>query len=148
MNGIDEFKFLYCVPKNLTLRDYQACPESQEYAASSFKLDEKLIHFRCAKITPTKIGQFVTFWKRDAQGITQPHDQHDQFDSLMVYVKSQNRVGLFIFPKQVLIQHAIISSNGVEGKRGFRVYPAWDITDNKQATKTQAWQIKYFQLLS
>ena len=31
-----------------------------------------------------------------------------------------------------------------EGKRGFRVYPIWDITISKQAISTQKWQLEYF----
>ncbi|TRW95625.1 MepB family protein [Flavobacterium gawalongense] len=31
-----------------------------------------------------------------------------------------------------------------EGKRAIRVYPPWDTTTNKQAQKTQKWQLDYF----
>jgi len=39
-------------------------PESAEYCAYTFDLNNRRITFRLAKITPTKIGQFVTLWKR------------------------------------------------------------------------------------
>lgn len=42
--------------------------ESLEYAACSFKLNSMSVKFRVAKITPTKIGQFVTLWKRVSKG--------------------------------------------------------------------------------
>ncbi len=46
--------------------------ESQEYGASTFEMNNKIIKFRVAKITPTKVGQFVTFWKRIADGPITP----------------------------------------------------------------------------
>ena len=38
----------------------------------------------------------------------------------------------------------IISTSKKEGKRGFRVYPPWDTATNKQAVKTQQWQLDYY----
>jgi hypothetical protein len=53
-------------------------------------------------------------------------------------------LGQFIFPKTVLANKGIISKNGISGKRGIRVYPPWDVPNNKQAEKTQRWQLNYF----
>ena len=39
--------------------------ESSEYQACSFKVNNKIVKYRHAKITPTKNGQFVTIWKRN-----------------------------------------------------------------------------------
>ncbi len=144
MHCIQEFKSLYCKPNNLIMSDYVACDEGKEYAASSFTLSNKFIHFRCAKITPTKVGQFVTFWKRNAVGITAPYDEHDKFDSLIVYTQASKNIGIFIFSKQVLLKQNILTHDDIDGKRGFRVYPIWDTVDNAQAKKTQQWQLQYF----
>ena len=38
--------------------------ESADYNAHTFKVNDKSIVYREAKITPTKVGQFVTIWKR------------------------------------------------------------------------------------
>ena len=38
--------------------------ESAEYGAYTFELAGFSIKYRVAKITPTKIGQFVTLWRR------------------------------------------------------------------------------------
>ena len=54
------------------------------------------------------------------------------------------RFGFFIFPKLVLLQNKILSSEHIEGKRGFRVYPRWEKPTILQAQKTQEWQVKYF----
>ena len=52
--------------------------ESVEYGASRFGLDGHTIAFRVAKTTPTKIGQFVTIWKRPTSGsIIAPLDVDD-----------------------------------------------------------------------
>ncbi len=48
------------------------------------------------------------------------------------------------FPREILADHNILSVNGRGGKRGFRVYPKWDLPENKQAKQTQSWQISSF----
>lgn len=118
--------------------------ESQEYGACTFEMNNKIIKFRVAKITPTKSGQFVTFWKRIGDGPIMPYDVSDPFDILVVSVRDSKNFGQFILSKEVLQEKKIISKNGNGGKRAMRVYPAWDTAHNPQATKTQAWQLVYF----
>ncbi len=118
--------------------------ESQEYSACEFQANEKRIKFRSAKITPTKIGQFVTIWKREGDGPIMPFDTADPVDVFMIVAKSDDKLGLFIFPQSILHQKGYVSHNGIGGKRAMRVYPSWDIADNPQAKKTQEWQLKYF----
>lgn len=119
-------------------------PESSEYGAFTFYLNKFSVKFRSSKITPTKVGQFVTLWKRDKNRITCPHDDTDPFDLFIISVRKENKLGQFVFPKSALIKHGILSTGVKEGKRGFRVYPPWDHTVNKQARETQAWQLKFF----
>src|SRR3954469_10122832 len=118
--------------------------ESTEYAACSFELNGKLIQHRVSKITPTKMGQFVTIWKRNQDGITVPFDLSDELDFIIITSRSGDNFGQFIFPKTVLADKGIITQNGKTGKRGIRVYPPWDIPNSKQAEKTQSWQVNYF----
>lgn len=118
--------------------------ESTEYQSCSFKLNSFQIIHRYSKITPTKIGQFVTIWKRNDNGITAPFDVSDYFDFIIITSKSGEDFGQFVFPKSVLLEKGIISDSNKSGKRGFRVYPPWDIPTSKQAEKTQNWQTKYF----
>jgi hypothetical protein len=106
--------------------------------------DKKIIS-REAKITPKKIGQFVSVWKRNEKGVTEPHELTDDFEFYVIKCKSENRNGQFIFPKEELAKRGIVSTPQKEGKRGFRVYPPWDKAENKQAIKTQAWQLNYFE---
>lgn len=118
--------------------------ESLEYQASSFQLNSLQVIHRVSKITPTKIGQFVTIWKRNTNGITAPFDVLGNFDFIIITSKSGENLGQFVFPKSVLLEKGIISNNNTSGKRGIRVYASWDIPTNKQAIKTQNWQTKYF----
>lgn len=118
--------------------------ESEEYQACLFKLNSFQVIHRLSKITPTKIGQFVTIWKRNNEGITAPFDVSDNFDFIVITSKSDKNLGQFVFSKAVLLEKGIISNNNTSGKRGIRVYPPWDIPTSKQAEKTQLWQTKYF----
>ena len=118
--------------------------EGAEYDACQFYLNGLKIISRSSKITPKKVRQFVTFWKRNQDGETEPFSENDQFDFYVINSKSGNRFGQFVFPKSELIDKGFISSERKSGKRGFRVYPAWDKTLNKQAEKTQKWQMNYF----
>ncbi len=118
--------------------------ESKEYDASRFELNGLKIITRNAKITPKKVGQFVTFWKRNENGPIEPFNDTDRIDYYTVNVRTESAFGQFVFPKSVLIKKGIISTQKKEGKRAFRVYPNWDVTKNKQAERTQKWQLNYF----
>jgi hypothetical protein len=124
--------------------------ESSQYNGCSFLLvypDNRQLQtiFRTAKITPTKTGQFVTLWKRPTtKSPIQPFDQDDEFDQVIILVKNADQMGYFVFDKTILAEKVIISISGSGGKRAIRVYPPWDIADNKQAISIQNWQIQYF----
>lgn len=118
--------------------------ESREYAASTFQLDGRNVKFRVAKITPAKVGQFVTIWKRNKEGITEPCSISDDIDFYIIVTRSKDGVGAFLFPKKTLHEKGVLSGGKSAGKRGIRVYPAWDVTGNKQAQGSQKWQVEYF----
>ncbi|GAA0739223.1 MepB family protein [Gaetbulibacter jejuensis] len=128
----------------LEISDFKIESESKEYNACTFKLNELNIISRTSKITPKKVGQFVTFWKRNKKGQIEPFDENDQIDFFVVNVRAKNKFGQFVFPKSVLIKHGIISTLNKEGKRAFRIYTTWDTIKNKQAKETQKWQMNYF----
>ncbi|WP_312390958.1 MepB family protein [Chryseobacterium sp.] len=134
---------------NLIISDITKDLECDEYFGCHFKLDQFNIKFRKAKVTPKKIGQFVTLWKRNPETKeTEPFQYNDDFDFYIIYTEHENHQGFFLFSKKALIQHQILTTESKEGKRGFRVYPDWDIAENKQAIKTQNWQQKSFINLS
>lgn len=131
-------------PSGLILSHFKPESESQEYEASTFEMNHHRVQFRRGKITPTKSGQFVTFWKRLGRGPIMPFDLEDPFDLFVVNVRHGAHLGQFVFPKSILAEKGIISKLGKGGKRAMRIYPSWSIPDNSQAQKTQAWQLLYF----
>lgn len=128
----------------LELKDFKLEIESKEYNACLFKLNNSNVICRSSKMTPKKVGQFVTFWKRNHNGPIEPFNDKDKIDFLVINVRSDSRFGQFVFPKSILIKKGIISTDKKEGKRAFRVYSSWDVTNNKQAKKSQQWQLDYF----
>ncbi|WET01439.1 MepB family protein [Flavobacterium sp. YJ01] len=129
---------------DLELAYLQKEDESDEYSAFRFSLNNKKICYREAKITPTKTGQFVTLWKRNKKGIIEPFDFSDNIDFVIVSVRKEENWGQFIFPKKILLEKGIFSTEKKEGIRATRVYPPWDETTSKQAQKTQKWQLDHF----
>lgn len=118
--------------------------ESSEYHACSFRVNGRSVRYRKGKITPTKVGQFITLWKRIGKNPIQPYDSRDDVDLLVVTVETKNRCGQFIFPKSALVKHGVFSVNGKGGKRALRVYSPWDKVESRQAQKTQNWQSDFF----
>lgn len=118
--------------------------ESKEYLGYNFEAGKHKFKFRKSKITPKKVGQFVTLWKRNSKNETEPYNETDKFDFFIILTKENNNYGFFLFPRKELIKQQILSSKLKEGKRGFRVYPKWTETESKQAEKTQIWQTNYF----
>ncbi|MFY1045745.1 MepB family protein [Chryseobacterium sp. GP-SGM7] len=130
---------------NAVITNLQKEPECEDYFGFNFQLNNYQIKFRKAKITPTKIGQFVTLWKRNSiSKETEPFSSEDRFDFYLILTETTENFGVFLFPKSILIKNQILTVDSKDGKRGFRVYPNWDIPENKQATKTHNWQTKFF----
>jgi hypothetical protein len=131
-------------PLNLDVTNIEKEVESAEYEAFTFKINSLYVIYREAKITPTKIGQFVTLWKRKTGQPIEPFHASDTIDFVIVSTRNGAQLGEFIFPKSILIEKGIISTETKEGKRAFRVYPPWDKAENKQAQASQKWQLNYF----
>ena len=141
LKRIKELAYSKC---SFVISDIVIEPEGKEYKACQFKLDGLKIINRSGKATPKKNGQFVTFWRRNNNGITEPFNENDEIAFLLVNVCKEDRIGQFVLPKSALLENGIISSAQKDGKRGFRVYPNWDTPNSSQAEKTQIWQSKYF----
>jgi hypothetical protein len=122
--------------------------ESSDYGAYNLMINNLIIKFRSAKITPTKLGAFVTLWKRNDKGQIVPLDINDPFDLFIICVRDGDYFGHFVFSKDVLLQEGVVSCENNKGKRAIRVYAPWVKPISSQAIKTQKWQIKYFVDLS
>lgn len=138
---IKEFVYDKC---GLSITNLLMEVESTEYGACTFQLNGRQVIHRSSKITPTKTGQFVTLWKRNAQGETAPFDISDKFDFAIITARRGTETGQFVFSKAVLLENGILSVKNKGGKRGFRIYPPWDVTTSKQAEKSQRWQLQLF----
>ncbi len=132
------------IPEEFQFSNPEFEQESRAYLACRFKINSQIVICRKAKITPTKVGQFVTVWKRTLKGPIAPFHIDDNFNLVIILVEKDNEYGQFVFPKSLLVNEGIVSNKLKEGKRGFRVYPPWDKAKNKQAIKSQEWQLKYF----
>ncbi|CCQ16224.1 putative uncharacterized protein [Rhodococcus sp. AW25M09] len=91
---------------------------------------------RTARETPRKPGLFLAFWRRGADGTTEPFRSTDQ-DGLLVLIDAGGRRAGFRFAADQLDRLGITASAAHPGKRGFRVYPAWSTGLNPQASRTQ-----------
>lgn len=119
--------------------------ESEDYGACRFGLDGHAIAFRVARTTPTKIGQFVTIWKRPtAGGEIAPLDDRDGVEFVVIGVADDAHRGQFIFNRTLLVAKGIMSSDGKGGKRAVRVYPPWWCPTAKDAIRAQHWQTQRF----
>ena len=130
----------------------QAEPESADYGACRIGIGGLSVVYRIAKTTPTKIGQFVTLWKRPAPGgDIAPFDAADNIDLVIVSVSvsvsggDDNKAGgLFVFDQATLLARDVMSRDGIGGKRAIRVYPPWCAPIASQAVRTQRWQLERF----
>jgi hypothetical protein len=143
-NALSETKKRVFTPCGFELKNTTEEKESNTYSAFTFEINTLKIVFRVAKTTPTKIGQFVTLWKRINKGPIQPYDHTDAIDFVVINTKTTTHFGQFVFPKSILFEQGIFATSLKEGKRAIRVYPPWDKPTSSQALKTQQWQSLYF----
>ncbi len=119
--------------------------ESEEYGACRFTLQGRAVVFRVAKTTPTKLGQFVTVWKRPKPGDEiAPLDSRDGIAFVIISSADAEHRGQFVFPCAALVSRGVMSRDGAGGKRGIRVYPPWSKPTVAEAIKTQKWQLPFF----
>lgn len=119
--------------------------ESSEYGACRLGIDGNSVVFRVAKKTPTKIGQFVTIWKRlTPEATITPFDISDGVAFIVVCVSDAMHRGQFVFDQKILLAKNVMSLSEKGGKRAIRVYPPWVKPTAKEAIRTQKWQLPYF----
>ncbi|MGG3449356.1 MepB family protein [Domibacillus aminovorans] len=136
---------IFYEPNHLTIKAIREEAQNSDYGAGIFQLNSKTVRFRVAKITPTKIGQFVAFWEKDGDNKNQAFSYENATDLLVINTfTSNNHFGQFIFPKEVLVKQNILKTATAKGKMAIRVYPSWDTPTSKQAIETQKWQLAYF----
>ncbi|MGG3670797.1 MepB family protein [Bacillus nitratireducens] len=135
-------------PNNLFITNQKEEKQNSEYAGGIFQLNNRSIRFRVSKITPNKIGQFVSFWEKDASMRNQAFSYDSAPNLLVITCIADNKLGQFIFPKEILLKEKILKTQNQKGKMAMRVYSIWDKPVSNQAKKSQQWQLQYFVDLS
>ncbi|MCI0130301.1 MepB family protein [Vagococcus sp. CY53-2] len=69
-------------------------------------------------------------------------------DITLVWIIDADKKGIFMFPKEILLQKKILQAESQIGKMGIRVYPTWERDLNPTALKMQQWQLQYFKFLN
>ena len=90
-------------PNNLMITNVKEEKQNAEYAGCIFYLNNKTIRFRKSKITPNKIGQFVSFWEKGDNMQNQAFS-YNAADLLVITCIDDNKLGQFIFPKEILLK--------------------------------------------
>lgn len=141
---------IFYEPNHFTIKAIREETQNSDYGAGLFQLNSKSVRFRVAKVTPTKIGQFVAFWEKDLDSNNQAFSYENATDLLVINTFSNDNqsFGQFVFPKAVLVKQNILKTATVKGKMAIRVYPSWDTPTSKQAIATQKWQLPYFVVMN
>lgn len=121
-------------------------PEEQsgEYESGQVTIGAERWRLRTARVTPKKPGAFVALWQRNAQGETCPFEADEKIAGLLLFVREDERFGVFQFTAEHLELLGITRSARHPGKRGFRIYPSWSTGLNRQAAFTQRLQAEAF----
>jgi len=80
VESLSETEKIVCDKTGFIISNIKLDLESKDYFGSTYKINNKNVISRKSKITPKKLGQFVTFWKRNKEGITEPFTNTDVFD--------------------------------------------------------------------
>lgn len=144
IEALTQIEALVFRSSGLSIENVRKDKECLDYCGYNFQIGSQSIKFRKAKLTPKKTGQFVTLWKRNLQGQTVPFDLDDNFDLFIIFTEHTHQSGIFIFPKEILAKMGVLTSSTGEGKRGFRLYPKWDVPVSRQGLATKKWQMEHF----
>lgn len=131
-------------PNDLIITNLKEERQNSEYAGALFHLNNKTIRFRVSKITPNKIGQFVSFWEKNENMQNQAFSYDAAPDLLVITCINDHKLGQFIFTKEILLEEKILKIQSQKGKMAMRVYPIWDNPVSNQAKKSKMWQLQYF----
>lgn len=144
-NALTYVNKMFYEPNHLSLKAVREEVQNSDYGAGLFQLNSKSIRFRVAKITSTKIGQFVAFWEKNEENKNQAFSYEKATDLLVINTFTrEDDFGQFVFPKEVLVKQNILKTDTTKGKMAIRVYPSWENPTSKLAIETQKWQLEYF----
>lgn len=96
--------------------------QNAEYEGFLCQVNEsqQLIRSRLAKKTPKKEGYFAAFWEKNQQNQNEAFDATEAPEMLAIVIADQEKQGLFLLPKECLIQQKILKTNQQKGKMAAR----------------------------
>ena len=141
MRSFQVLQSFYHSITDIKLEDHNADYEGFTFVDQSTGIT---VRSRLAKKTATKPGYFVSFWEKDKDNKNQAYPYEASPNMIAINIIDGQNEGIFLFPKEVLLQKKILRSDGQNGKMGIRVYPPFCPYLNKTAQKTQAWQQNYY----
>lgn len=144
MESIDYLSKLIPIISTYSLQDFKVEKQNEEYEGALFSIGNRTFRSRKGKRTPKKQGYFVVFWEKDQENKNKAYDFSTAPDKLIVTILEDEHAGQFIFPKAILAERAILSTEKNKGKMALRVYPSWSTPLNKTAAATQNWQLPFF----
>lgn len=144
MESLDYLRKIITRISPFTIETLQVEVQNNDYEAVTFSIGKQTFRSRRAKKTPKKSGYFVVFWEKDGNNQNQPYESIAAPDKLVITVFDQEKIGQFIFPKEILLKKRILSQGEIKGKMAMRVYPNWVEELNKTAAATQKWQREFF----
>lgn len=92
--------------------------QNAEYEGFLCQVNEsqQLIRSRLAKKTPKKEGYFVAFWEKNQQNQNEAFDATEAPEMLAIVIADQEKQGLFLLPKECLIQQKILKTHQQKAK--------------------------------
>lgn len=102
--SVEKVNQKFYLPNQFVIENLREEPQNAEYAGGTFLLNQQLIRFRAAKITPTKIGQFVAFWEKNELDKNQAFCAEDSPDLLVVTTFQEERMASLFFQKPFLLR--------------------------------------------
>lgn len=134
----------YWIKSDDSIQNLLVEEQNQAYEGLTFELNDETYRSRLAKKTPNKKGYFVVFWEKNRQNNNQPYAFESAPNQLIVLILDEEKQGVFLFPKKVLLEQGILRDETTKGKMAIRVYPTWENELNVSAQRTQKWQEAYF----
>lgn len=148
MESIDYISELIHQISQSSLANLMLEEQNKEYEGTVFTIDHHSFRSRRGKQTPKKQGYFVVFWEKDMLDKNKAYDFVNAPDKLIITIFDGDKKGQFIFPKELLAEKNILSTESKQGKMALIVYPDWVTPFNQTALATQKWQLPYFMNLS
>lgn len=108
------YKSLSLIQEMFPISNVELETFNQKYEAFNFNLKDLSFKSRLTKKTPLKQGYFVVFLAKNNINKNEPFEQQNTRDKLVITIQDGLHSGQFIFPKKVLIEQKILTTQAKE----------------------------------